>query len=42
MTLYHPVNVKWFRELDSLVRNPPTNVLVTVKVYGDDIDDDNE
>jgi hypothetical protein len=42
MTLYHPMNVEWFRELDSLVRNPPPNVLVTVKAHGDDIDDDNE
>ncbi len=42
MTLYHPINVEWFPEFDSLVRNPPPNVLVTVKAHGDDIDDDNE
>ncbi len=41
MTLYHPINVKWFPELDSPVRNPPPNVLVIVKAHGD-IDDDNE
>jgi hypothetical protein len=41
MTLYYPINVEWFLELDSLVRNPPPNVLVTIKVHGD-IDDDNE
>jgi hypothetical protein len=42
MTLYHPINVEWFFELDSLVRNPPPNMLVTVKTHGDDIDDENE
>jgi hypothetical protein len=29
-------------ELNSLVRNPPPNMLVTVKAHGDDIDDENE
>jgi len=42
MTLYHPINVEWFPELDSLVRNPPPNMLVTVKAHGDDINDKNE
>jgi len=42
MTLYHPINVEWFPELDNLVRNPPPNMLVTVKTHGDDIDDENE
>jgi hypothetical protein len=42
MTLYHPIDVKWFPELDNLVRNPPSNMLVTVKTHGDDIDDENE
>jgi hypothetical protein len=42
MTLYHPINVEWFPELDSLVRNPPPNMLVTVKAHGDDINDENE
>jgi len=41
MTLYHPINIEWFPELDSLVRNPPPNVLVTIKSHGD-IDDNNE
>jgi hypothetical protein len=41
MTLYHPINIEWFHELDSLVCNPPPNVLVTVKSHGD-VDDDNE
>jgi hypothetical protein len=41
MTLYHPINIEWFPELDSLVRNPLPNVLVTVQTHGD-IDDDNE
>jgi hypothetical protein len=41
MTLYQRINVEWFLELDSLVRNPPPNILVTVKAHGD-IDDDNE
>jgi hypothetical protein len=42
MTLYHPINVEWFPELDNLVRNPPSNMLVTVKAHGDDIDDKNK
>jgi hypothetical protein len=41
MTLYHPINVEWFPELDNMVRNAPPNVLVTVKSHGD-VDDDNE
>jgi hypothetical protein len=35
MTLYHPINVEWFPKLDSLVRNPPPNVFVIVKMHGD-------
>jgi len=42
MTLYHPIYLEWFPELDNLVRNPPPNMLVTVKMHGDDIDDENE
>jgi len=43
MTLYHPIYVEWFLELDNLVRNPPPNMLVTIKTHGDDIfDDENE
>ncbi len=41
MTLYHPINVEWFPELNNLVRNPPSNVLVAIKSHGD-VDDDNE
>jgi hypothetical protein len=29
-------------ELDNLVRNPPPNMLVTIKAHGDDIDDENK
>jgi hypothetical protein len=42
MTLYHPIYLEWFPELDNLVHNPPSNMLVTVKMHGDDIDDENE
>jgi hypothetical protein len=42
MTLYYPINLEWFPELDNLVRNPPPNMLVTVKAHGDDIDDENK
>jgi len=42
MTLYHPIYLEWFPELDNLVHNPPPNMLVTVKMHGDDIDDENE
>ncbi len=41
MTLYHPIDVGCFLELDDLVWNPPPNVLMTCKSH-DDIDDDNE
>ncbi len=41
MTLYHPINIEWFPELDNLVRNPPPNVLVIVKSHGD-VDNNNE
>jgi hypothetical protein len=41
MTLYHPINIRCFLELDDLVQNPPPNVLVDCKSHGD-IDDDNE
>jgi hypothetical protein len=41
MTLYHPINVEWFSELDDLIHNPPPNVLVTIKSHGD-IDDNND
>jgi hypothetical protein len=42
MTLYHPINVEWFLELDNLVCNPPLNMLVTIKAHGDDINDESE
>jgi hypothetical protein len=42
MTLYHPINVEWFPKLNSLVHNPPPNMLVSVQTHGDDIDDENE
>jgi len=42
MTLYHPINVECFPQFDDLVRNPPPNMLVTVKTHGDDINDENE
>jgi hypothetical protein len=42
MTLYHPINVEWFPELDNLVHNPPLNMIVTIKTHGDDIDVENE
>jgi len=43
MTLYYPIYVEWFPELDNMVRNPPPNMLVTIKTHGDDIfDDENE
>jgi hypothetical protein len=42
MTLYHPINVEWFPELDNLVCNSPPNMLVTIKAHGDNIDDENE
>jgi len=41
MTLYHPIDVRCFLELDDLIRNPPPNVLMTCISHGD-IDDDNE
>ncbi len=41
-TLYQPIYVKWFPELDNLVRNPPPNMLMTINTHGDDIDDENE
>jgi hypothetical protein len=36
-TLYHPICVEWFPELDNLVRNPLPNMFVTVKTHGDDV-----
>jgi hypothetical protein len=36
-TLYYPLEVEWFPELDNLVRNPPPNMLVNIKTHGDDI-----
>jgi hypothetical protein len=36
-TVYHPMRVEWFPELDDLVRNPPPNMLVTIKTHGDEI-----
>jgi hypothetical protein len=29
-TLYHPIYVEWFPELDNLIRNPPPSMLVTI------------
>jgi hypothetical protein len=40
MSLYHPLDVERFPELHNLVRNPPPNMLVTIKTHGDDIFDD--
>jgi hypothetical protein len=37
MSLYHPLDVERFPELHNLVRNPPPNMLVTIKTHGDDI-----
>jgi hypothetical protein len=43
MTLYYPIDVEFFPEFDNLVRNPPPNVLVTVKKHADGaFDDENE
>jgi len=36
-TVYHPMRVEWFPELDDVVRNPPPNMLVTIKTHGDEI-----
>jgi hypothetical protein len=36
-TLYYPLEVEWFLELDNLVRNPLPNMLVNIKTHGDDI-----
>ncbi len=36
-TVYHPMRVEWFPELDEVVRNPPPNMLVTIKTHGDEI-----
>jgi hypothetical protein len=36
-TVYHPMRVEWFLELDDVVRNPPPNMLVTIKTHGDEI-----
>ncbi len=41
MTLYHPIEIGCFLELDDLVCNPPLEVHVTCRLSGD-IDDDNE
>ncbi len=42
MTLYYPIDVELFPELDNLMCNPPPNMLVIVKTHGDDIDDENK
>jgi hypothetical protein len=36
-TVYHPMCVEWFPELDDVVCNPPPNMLVTIKTHGDEI-----
>jgi hypothetical protein len=42
-TVFHPIDVEWFPELDDLVRNPPPNMLVTMKMRDDfSSDDDSE
>lgn len=38
MTLYHPIDIGCFLELDDLVRNPPSEVHVTCRFCGD-VDD---
>jgi hypothetical protein len=34
-TVFYPIYVEWFPELDDLIRNPPPNMLMTVKTHGD-------
>jgi hypothetical protein len=41
MTLYHPIDIGCFQELNDLVRNPPPEVRVTCGLHGD-LDDSNE
>ncbi len=41
MTLYHPVDIGCFPELDDLVHNPSPEVRVTYRLHGD-LDDNNE
>jgi len=42
-TVFHPIDVEWFPELDDQVCNPPPNMFVTVKTRGDfSSDDDNK
>jgi len=41
MTLYHPIEIGCFLELDDLVRNPPLGVHVTCRLSGD-VDDNSE
>jgi hypothetical protein len=33
--VFYPIYVEWFPELDDLIRNPPPNMLMTVKTHGD-------
>ncbi len=41
MTLYHPIDMGCFLELNNLVHNPPLELLVICKLRGN-IDDNNE
>jgi hypothetical protein len=41
VTLYHPIDIKCFLELDDIIRNPPPKVLVTCRLHGD-VGDNNE
>jgi hypothetical protein len=34
-TVFYPIYVEWFPEFDDLIRNPPPNMLMTVKTHGD-------
>lgn len=41
MTLYHPIDIGCFPELDDLVCNPPPEVRITCRLRGD-LNDNNE
>jgi hypothetical protein len=41
MTLYHPIDIRCFPELDDLVHNPPPEVLITCRLHGN-VDDNNK
>jgi hypothetical protein len=41
VTLYHPIDIGCFPELDDLVHNPPPEAWITCKLHGD-LDEGNE